>query len=56
LPASTAIHGAHFLEPERAKGELKALIPEDVKQATGHGVAARRSKAGAISFDLVGIE
>jgi predicted phage-related endonuclease len=45
-----------FLEHERAKSELKALVPEDVKQASGHGVRARRSKSGAISFDLVGIE
>jgi predicted phage-related endonuclease len=42
-----------FLEHERAKSELKSLVPEDVKEATGHGVRARRSKAGAISFDLV---
>jgi predicted phage-related endonuclease len=42
-----------FLEHERAKSELKSLVPEDVKEATGHGVRARRSKAGAVSFDLV---
>ena len=41
------------LDHERAKAELKALIPEDVYQATGHGVRARRSKSGAISFDLL---
>src|SRR5262249_35149068 len=38
-----------FLEHERAKGELKALIPEDVKEAIGHGVRAKRSKSGAVS-------
>jgi predicted phage-related endonuclease len=38
---------------ERAKSELKALIPEDAKEAVGHGVRAKRSKSGAISFDLV---
>jgi putative phage-type endonuclease len=42
-----------FLEHERAKSELKALIPEDVKEAIGHGVRAKRSKAGAVSFDLL---
>jgi predicted phage-related endonuclease len=42
-----------FLDHELAKGELKALVPEDAKEASGHGVRAKRSKAGAISFDLV---
>ncbi len=45
-----------FLEHERAKGELKTLMPEDAKEATGHGVRARRSKAGAVSFDVVDTE
>jgi hypothetical protein len=35
---------------------LKALMPEDAKQAIGHGVRAKRSKSGAISFDLVEAE
>jgi predicted phage-related endonuclease len=42
-----------FLQHEQAKIELKALIPEDAKQAIGHGVRAKRSKSGAISFDLI---
>jgi len=42
-----------FLDHERSKTELKALIPEDAKEAIGHGVRARRSKSGAISFDEV---
>jgi predicted phage-related endonuclease len=41
---------------ERAKSELKALIPEDAKEASGHGIRAKRSKSGAISFDLLGTE
>ena len=45
-----------FLEHENAKAELKALMPEDAKEAIGHGVRAKRSKSGAISFDLVGAE
>jgi len=40
-------------EHERAKAELKALMPEDAKEANGHGIRARRSKAGAISFDFL---
>jgi predicted phage-related endonuclease len=45
-----------FLEHERAKGELKALVPDDAKEAIGHGVRAKRSKAGAVSFDLLDVE
>ena len=41
------------LEHERAKTELKGLMPEDAQQAIGHGIRAKRSKSGAISFDLV---
>ena len=46
---------AHF-EHEKAKSELKSLMPEDAQQAIGHGIKARRSKSGAISFDLVQVE
>ncbi len=42
-----------FLDHERAKSELKALIPEDAKEAIGHGVRAKRSRPGAVSFDLL---
>jgi hypothetical protein len=28
-------------------------MPEDAKEAIGHGVRAKRSKAGVISFDLL---
>jgi predicted phage-related endonuclease len=45
-----------FLEHEKAKSELKALMPEDAKEAIGHGVRARRSKSGAVSFDLLEME
>jgi predicted phage-related endonuclease len=41
-----------FVEHEVAKLGLKKLIPEDAKEAIGHGVRAKRSKSGAISFDL----
>jgi predicted phage-related endonuclease len=42
-----------FLHHERAKAELKTLMPEDAKEAIGHGVRAKRSKSGAVSFDLL---
>jgi predicted phage-related endonuclease len=45
-----------FLDHDRSKAELKALIPEDAKEAIGHGVRAKRSKSGAISFDLLETE
>jgi predicted phage-related endonuclease len=41
------------LDHDRAKAELKALVPEDAKEASGHGVRAKRSKSGAISFDIL---
>ena len=45
-----------FLEHERSKAELKTLMPEDAKEAIGHGIRAKRSKSGAISFDLLEAE
>jgi predicted phage-related endonuclease len=45
-----------FVEHERAKSELKSLLPEDAKEAFGHGVRARRSRSGAVSFDLLEME
>jgi hypothetical protein len=44
---------AAYLEHEQAKAELKGLMPEDTKEAIGHGLRAKRSKSGAISFDLL---
>ena len=40
-------------EHERAKIELKSLVPEDAHQAIGHGIRAKRSKSGAINFDVL---
>jgi predicted phage-related endonuclease len=45
-----------FLHHEQAKSELKALMPDDAKEAVGHGVHAKRSKSGAVSFDVLTIE
>jgi len=45
-----------FLDHERAKTELKALIPEDAKEAIGHGVRAKRSRSGAVRFDVLETE
>jgi predicted phage-related endonuclease len=47
-----AAHQKH----EAAKSELKSLIPEDAKEAIGHGIKAKRSKSGAVSFDLLAVE
>ena len=35
--------------------ELKAFMPEDAKEAIGHGVKAKRSKSGAVSFDFLDV-
>ncbi|MGC1349669.1 MAG: hypothetical protein WA858_07800 [Xanthobacteraceae bacterium] len=48
--------GGAYLEHEKAKTELKSLMPEDAKEAIGHGVRAKRSKSGAVSFDLLELE
>ena len=31
-------------------------MPEDAKEAIGHGVRAKRSKSGAVLFDLLSME
>jgi hypothetical protein len=45
-----------YQEHEAAKAELKKLVPEDAKEARGHGLRAKRSKSGAISFDVIEAE
>jgi predicted phage-related endonuclease len=45
-----------YLEHENAKTELKALMPEDAKEATGHGIRAKRSKSGAVTIDVLSME
>jgi predicted phage-related endonuclease len=40
-------------EHEVAKADLKKLVPEDAKEAIGHGLKAKRSKSGAISFEVM---
>ena len=47
---------AAYLEHDAAKSELKKLMPEDAKEAIGHGIRAKRSKSGAVSFDLMQME
>ncbi|WP_298872728.1 YqaJ viral recombinase family protein [uncultured Bradyrhizobium sp.] len=42
-------HHAH----ETARAELKKLVPEEAREAFGHGLRAKRSKTGAISFDRI---
>jgi hypothetical protein len=45
-----------YQEHEGAKADLKKLVPEDAKEATGHGLRAKRSKSGAISFEVMEME
>jgi len=40
-------HGEH----EAAKVDLKKLMPEEAREAAGHGIRAKRSKSGAVSFE-----
>jgi predicted phage-related endonuclease len=44
------------VDHDRAKAELKALVPEDAKEASGYGLRAKRSKSGAISFEVLAAE
>jgi predicted phage-related endonuclease len=45
-----------YQEHEGARADLKKLVPEDAKEATGHGLKAKRSKSGAITFELMEME
>jgi predicted phage-related endonuclease len=47
--ATRSAHQAH----EAAKAELKQLMPEDAREASGHGLRGKRSKSGAVSFELI---
>jgi predicted phage-related endonuclease len=47
---------AAYVEHENAKSELKELMPDDAKEAFGHGIRAKRSRSGAVSFDLLNLE
>ena len=40
------------LDHERAKTELKAQVPEDVREALGHGVRAKRSNPAPSALSL----
>src|SRR5258707_12482147 len=45
-----------FLDHERAKSELKNLMPEDAKEAIGYGFRAKRPKSGAWGFEVLETE
>ena len=47
---------AAYLEHDAAKAELKKLVPEDAREATGHGLRAKRSRSGAVSFEVLETE
>ena len=40
-------------EHEAAKADLRNLVPADAQQAIGHRLRAKRSKSGAINFDVL---
>jgi len=44
---------AAYEDHEAARANLKKLMPEDAKEALGHGLRAKRSKSGAVSFELL---
>ena len=56
MPPPSAEPAPAYQEHEGAKADLKKLVPEDAKEAIGHGLRAKRSKSGAISFDLMEME
>src|SRR5271154_3278782 len=37
----------------KGEAELKGLMPEDAKEAFGHGIRAKRSKSGAAGFEVM---
>lgn len=45
-----------YLEHDAARSELKRLMPLDAKEAIGHGIRAKRSRSGAVSFDVMEVE
>jgi hypothetical protein len=45
-----------YQEQERAKADLKKLVPEDAKEAIGRGLRAKRSKSGAVCFEVMEME
>ena len=48
--------GRRIWNTSKPRVELKGLMPEDTQQAIGYGVRAKRSKSGAVSFDLLNAE
>ena len=45
-----------FCQHDATRTELKKLVPLDAKEAVGHGLRAKRSKSGAVSFELLEME
>ena len=44
---------AAYEQHEASKADLKKLVPDDAREAAGHGLRAKRSKSGAISFETI---
>jgi hypothetical protein len=54
---ATGSNGSYFSNGKPySTTELKGLMPEDAKEAFGHGVRAKRSKAGAVNFEVIAAE
>ena len=54
--AYSSVPARAHLEHENPKTELKGLMPEDTKEAIGHGIRAKLSKSGAVSFDVLSLD
>jgi hypothetical protein len=39
--------------PVVSRTRVRSPPPEDAKEAIGHGIRAKRSKTGAVSFDVL---
>jgi len=48
--------GLQNVSTPELEADLKKLVPEDAKEAIGHGLRAKRSKSGAVSFDVMDVE
>src|SRR5262249_37761111 len=45
-----------YLVHENGRAGPKAVMPDDGKEAVGHGIRGKRSKSGAVSFDVLSME
>ena len=50
---SFAVPGTPTSSMRMPRRSSKRLVPEDAKEAIGHGIRAKRSRSGAVSFDVL---